>query len=514
MRKVLTTLVVLLLFSFPSPAVNAQCSCGLQKYTPSTQPAAFVLDIENQSSSQNISLTGLNLAIDAASQDWNNMFAAREMSSVSVGRGGYATPTGTRITIVDEVGGIAQWDCLPGVSPCTHDKFKRLFVDKDYLSQSQDFLRALMLHEFGHKFGFQQQLTPGCEGKSIMNNTNPTSFKATFTMCDMQQLNHLFGEPPECSGDCGGPEECPDEYCGGGPPPAPGPSWCNPDLEFWEATSSQSCYSVCPIDSAPQLWNDEYDFCVGAWTSEMCFMSSGGDICGSLFGFSFNNDFGGGGGADAYMSSHSAVRGCSNYSEMSPVYMRTALECLDRCALYGADACEWASNGDCYVEFGDGCYVEFGHYGWSAAVLGGGGTGPGPGPGPNPSGLTKGWAVRGCSNYSDLGAVYKATDAECNSYCQGAGADACEWWEGNGDCYAEFGDGCYLEDGYGSWWGAVYNTEAAGTPLTWQVRTFNLLRLPLDQPRVLAFLLLSVAVFMSVAMLLLVTRRRLVVSAA
>ncbi|HEV8581981.1 MAG TPA: WSC domain-containing protein [Thermoanaerobaculia bacterium] len=69
------------------------------------------------------------------------------------------------------------------------------------------------------------------------------------------------------------------------------------------------------------------------------------------------------------MQTDSAVRGCSNYVEWSPVYQPDPSSCHAYCAQNGANACEWYANGDCYVEFGSGCYVQGGFSGWWAAVF-------------------------------------------------------------------------------------------------------------------------------------------------
>jgi len=101
MRTFLTTLAALILVSLTPPSLAAQCNCGLQKYTPSSQPASFVFDVANESSDQNIPLITLNQALDNARNDWNAQFSARGMSGVSVSQGGYAASNGIRVTIVD-----------------------------------------------------------------------------------------------------------------------------------------------------------------------------------------------------------------------------------------------------------------------------------------------------------------------------------------------------------------------------------------------------------------------------
>jgi pimeloyl-ACP methyl ester carboxylesterase len=69
------------------------------------------------------------------------------------------------------------------------------------------------------------------------------------------------------------------------------------------------------------------------------------------------------------MEANSAIRGCSNYVEWSPVFQSTAADCRAYCERQNADTCEWHVSGSCYVEFGNGCYVQGGFSGWYAAVL-------------------------------------------------------------------------------------------------------------------------------------------------
>jgi subtilisin family serine protease len=72
-------------------------------------------------------------------------------------------------------------------------------------------------------------------------------------------------------------------------------------------------------------------------------------------------------------------------------------------------------------------------------------------------------AVRGCSNYSELGAVYKPDSESCLAYCEYNSASACEWDRNNGDCYAEYGTGCYVESGYGGWDATVIIPEESSS---------------------------------------------------
>lgn len=90
------------------------------------------------------------------------------------------------------------------------------------------------------------------------------------------------------------------------------------------------------------------------------------------------------------------------------------------------------------------------------------GSGPGdPPPPPPPSGgqsMTQNAGIRGCENYSDWGATYQPTADACAAYCGANGADACEWEASTGGCWVEFGDGCYVQPGFGGWWATTFST--------------------------------------------------------
>ncbi len=162
------------------------------------------------------------------------------------------------------------------------------------------------------------------------------------------------------------------------------------------------------------------------------------------------------------MTSSSAITGCSGWSWLDPVYKPDADSCYSYCQQYLADACEWsatqngASNpGDCYVEYGDGCSVTPGYSGWSAAVLNLGGP-PSGGGGGGDGQMHADSAVRGCTGWWWWDPVYEPSATACAEFCVNNGADACEWYE-NGDCYVEFGSGCYIQPGYPGWSAMVLN---------------------------------------------------------
>lgn len=82
-------------------------------------------------------------------------------------------------------------------------------------------------------------------------------------------------------------------------------------------------------------------------------------------------------------------------------------------------------------------------------------TGNEPPPPPPGGSMQPDSAVRGCSNYSEWPPVYQPDANACYAYCAQNGANACEWYV-NGDCYVEFGSGCYVLGGFGGWSAAVF----------------------------------------------------------
>jgi hypothetical protein len=70
------------------------------------------------------------------------------------------------------------------------------------------------------------------------------------------------------------------------------------------------------------------------------------------------------------------------------------------------------------------------------------------------SGMQSDSAVRGCSGWWWWNPVYQPNAEACLDYCSQNNADACEWFV-NGDCYVEFGSGCYVQPGFPGWSAAV-----------------------------------------------------------
>lgn len=67
------------------------------------------------------------------------------------------------------------------------------------------------------------------------------------------------------------------------------------------------------------------------------------------------------------MQTNSAAS-CSNWTWWNPVYQPDAESCRNYCIQNGADACEWNTAGECYVEFGTSCTTVGGYPGWYSAV--------------------------------------------------------------------------------------------------------------------------------------------------
>lgn len=74
---------------------------------------------------------------------------------------------------------------------------------------------------------------------------------------------------------------------------------------------------------------------------------------------------------------------------------------------------------------------------------------------PPGGGMQANSAVRGCSGWYWWSPVYQPDPGSCYTYCAQNGANACEW-NGNGDCYVEFGSGCSVQGGFPGWWAAVF----------------------------------------------------------
>jgi hypothetical protein len=99
-------------------------------------------------------------------------------------------------------------------------------------------------------------------------------------------------------------------------------------------------------------------------------LCTSGQTCGgtwhnSIYGTGITPPLSSGGGG---MQADSDIRGCSSWWTWSPVFQPNPSSCYDYCGQNFADACEWNSFGDCYVEFGSCGYVQGGFPGWWAAV--------------------------------------------------------------------------------------------------------------------------------------------------
>lgn len=74
---------------------------------------------------------------------------------------------------------------------------------------------------------------------------------------------------------------------------------------------------------------------------------------------------------------------------------------------------------------------------------------------PSGGGMQADSAVRGCSNWYWWSPVFQPDPDSCHAFCAQNGANACEWYA-NGDCYVEFGSGCYVQGGFPGWWASVF----------------------------------------------------------
>jgi len=310
-------------------------------------------------------------------------------------------------------------------------------------------VKKVMLHEIGHSLGLDDVTPPDCSqqnGKSIMNavcnvngqpNDSEEQMPSSLQDCDKQRARVFTSSTPGGGGSTGTP------------PPSSGTA-------VGGFTSLTGCYDPfdCDGDGVSFLadCNDD-DWDIGAcWTRSVILSSSDAQQYGSA---EVSDEY-------PYVMLHGAglaPRNCSNYVEWSPVSKASLIDCLDYCETNGADACEWeATSRACYAEFGDGCQLEGTYFGWYGYLLAGGGN-PGGGGSGGSGEMQQHTGIRGCSDYYYLPPVYKADAGACLSYCQGESADACEWHEASGDCYADFGSGCYVESGHGGWYSAVLNND-------------------------------------------------------
>ncbi|GMV21155.1 MAG: hypothetical protein AMXMBFR57_11040 [Acidimicrobiia bacterium] len=193
--------------------------------------------------------------------------------------------------------------------------------------------------------------------------------------CDpsTRPLSCANGNTPSCSG---ANWSCGTEYPGGGGEETP--PWEGPGSPGYggscQTLTEDLCLALCTYEGQNGVldincnYQNDLDECDDDWgectVNGVVMQSDGGPV------------------NEPFMAEGAAVRLCSGYSWLSPVYRATSAQCASYCAGQLADACEWnSSNGDCYAEYGNGCVVEYGYPGWHALVLRRTGTGPGPGGG-------------------------------------------------------------------------------------------------------------------------------------
>jgi len=318
----------------------------------------------------------------------------------------------------------------------------------------------VMLHEIGHTVGLDGVTPKDCSqqnGTSVMTamcnvNNQPNDSGGQMSVdiktCD-QQRARVFTDSGGGGGGGGGGGECRDAD---GCLPGGVPGW-----------GGVNCHSEFDCDG--DGWHigqdcDDYDATIGFCVSGLgtlcptsgCPGPSGGTASDGISPVTLN-------GAGL------AVRNCQNYSELAPVVLFGLDACISYCEATNADACEWhLVTGNCYSERGDYCELQGNYPGWYGYLIpeeGEGGGSGGGGGGGGGGGMAQDSAIRNCSNYVEMGAVYQPDSNACLSYCQGEGADACEWHAASGNCYAEFGDGCTVEGVFSGWFAAVINPESA-----------------------------------------------------
>ena len=70
-------------------------------------------------------------------------------------------------------------------------------------------------------------------------------------------------------------------------------------------------------------------------------------------------------------------------------------------------------------------------------------------------------AAATCSDWVWLTPTTKSTSEECKAYCESFDAQSCEWEPGNGNCYVEWGTGCYVTPGVSGWAAEVFPGAAS-----------------------------------------------------
>lgn len=154
--------------------VDAQCCTPPYEVPPQSMNYRFEAD------DPLTPLSGIQAATEYAKNLWVGEFTSRgENISMQQGAGGL------RI-VVTTSSNVPPGDGLADRST------KTIWLASDLVgpTYSVDYLRAVLLHEIGHIQGWGQAT---CSG-SVMSNTNPDSYRTTFSDCDKAEFRVRYGD--------------------------------------------------------------------------------------------------------------------------------------------------------------------------------------------------------------------------------------------------------------------------------------------------------------------------------
>jgi hypothetical protein len=236
-------LVLGLPFSAGPQDISAQqtCGCGLGHKGPEyLRHISWRIHTDTT-----VPLAGFENVVNAAAKVWNDEFTRRGRSA-SMSKG----PDDIRIFVTDQLASGGQWD------PAT--KILRIAAS-DWMDPEApaDYILALLIHEMGHAFGFEQG---GCEGESVMSNTNRSSFRTKFTYCDNLNFNQIVGKPQ-------GRRDNDDDYYS--PDDAPGSEYWEDECADYDANATTCSYGGGEeYDEGPEADPREYEggYCTIEWT--------------------------------------------------------------------------------------------------------------------------------------------------------------------------------------------------------------------------------------------------------
>jgi hypothetical protein len=172
---------VLLLLVFTSQYPAAQnCGCSLTTNAFFGSLRHIKWRVETNDATVNIAL--FEERVESAASVWNNEFNRRS-TQASLTKG----TNDIRIFVnKDTAAGASFWD-----PPSKTLVFSG--VDWKDPSAANAYLIAVLAHEVGHAFGFNQN---SCAGESLMSDTTRGSYRNGFTACDNNNLTQFLGAPP------------------------------------------------------------------------------------------------------------------------------------------------------------------------------------------------------------------------------------------------------------------------------------------------------------------------------